>query len=392
MTSLFLNDTLIGTRKGQEFTFKKTNQIDELLNYQPEIALIFSVELDFNIYSLWKSYIEKSKFKFCIICYSFKEYYAKYNSTHLQTVCPIYAEETGFKIDALGYINSLKILLYPANYSRNWIYFYNLPQIEHTNKNIKHIHIGHGDSDKPSSYIRAQKIYDYILLADQTAINRYKNNNINLPDSIYLKMGAPIAPGMESIDHPSSLKNILYIPTFEGNNAQSNYSSLKTLHTKLVKYFKEDTQNHTLSFRPHPATGSRISEYADYVEELKKVASFYELPKSEIFNKSDAAICDISGITSEYLFTGKPIIIPICDETTMRTLKASTLSKVAYLWSVNSIPLDTFLKSIAQDPLFSIRKKYRDEKFLHAINFDESAANFDKALEHAIIQPPLPLE
>ena len=380
---LFVNNAHIGFQEGIKFSFLKRNQAEEIQQYQPEVVLVFSVEFDYNIYSIWENYLKNSGLKFCIICFSYKEYYAKYQSNHLKTVCPIYSEELGFDIGLLGYIKSLKLLLYPGNYARNWVYFYNLPRLEHPNKEIKHIHIGHGDSDKASSYVRAQKIYDYILLADESAIKRYESNNIYLPKSSFLKMGAPTMPNIYVIKAPRAIKNVLYLPTFEGNVESTNYSSLEKI-SKILINFVRNSDSINLLFSPHPSTGIRLNEYAESVNSLNEVVKFSKQNKIELFNKSDAAICDISGVASEYLFTCKPIIIPIHDKKIIDLLNLSELSKIAYLWDVSCVSLDLFLKSIEEDPLFESREKFRFHKFAGAINFSESVINFDKALDFAI--------
>ena len=379
MNPIFLNGQAVGAREGDSYTFLKENALEKIKALEPEIILVFSGEFDPHHYKVWEAYLAQTKLKACIVCYSYKNYYHHQNSNHLKTSVPIFSEETGFNINDLGYINSLKALLYPANISRNWMYFYTLPKDEHTNKNIKHIHIGHGDSDKSSSCTRVQKIYDHSLVADDIAQSRYIKNNISLPNQHFLKMGAPIFPNLSVIENPQPLKNILYIPTFEGPSPLMNYSSLDYIYNPLTKEINKN--NFEFYYHPHPAMGMRQKEYKELSDELINKSSQQFNDKEKLFNISNAAICDASGVTSEYLFTGKPIIAPYSIKSKLSINLNKDFRNICYLWNYDEISLSNFLKEIKNDPLFKNRMRFRDSKFMNARSFQDSVDNFDAAIK-----------
>ena len=378
MNQIFLNGQAVGTREGANFTFVKENAFDKIKALEPEFILVFAGEFDQNHYKVWENYLAQTTLRACIVCYSYKIFYHQSNSNHLKTAIPLFSEETGFNINDLGYINSIKALLYPANISRNWMYFYTLPKKDHTNKNIKHIHIGHGDSDKSSSCTRVQKIYDHSLIADDIAQLRYTQNNIHLPDEHFLTMGAPIFSGLHVIDQPQDLKSILYIPTFEGPSSLMNYSSLEYIHGTLSKEMVKN--KFLLYYHPHPAMGLRLKEYKDISDQLMQKSNNPSLDKTKLFNLSDAAICDASGVTSEYLFTGKPIITPFSRKQNLSVHLNKEMRNICYLWNYDEVSLSNFFKEIQHDPLWKNRMRFRDRKFKNAKSFQASVDNFDQAL------------
>jgi len=383
MTNLFLNGVKVGVRHGDSYTFNKENTFERMIELQPEIILVFSAEFDPHHYKVWDAYLAHSTLKSCIVCHSYKSYYHHHHTDHLRTSVPLFSEETGFNINDLGHVPSLKALLYPANISRNWMYFYTLPKQDHVNKNIKHIHIGHGDSDKSSSSTRVQKIYDHSLVADAMAMDRYAKNHIALPADHFLLMGAPVFPGIEVSEGPSPIDHLLYLPTFEGPSHLMNYSSLSYVSQLLAKEFKTNTLS--ILYHPHPAMGLRVNEYKLISDQFLESSAFNKKSKVEHFNTSNAAICDISGVTSEYLFTGKPIIIPFNSSFNFEKLLNPEFKKICYFWDIDHISIRNFLRSIVHDPLRKNRMEFRNRKFMHAKSFAESVSNFDNALSKAFI-------
>ena len=381
MEKLFLNGMNVGSREGNTFNFFKVDFQARIMEIQPQVVLVFAAEFDIRHYNVWLHYIQRSKLKFCIVCFSYKYYFHSEKTNHLRTVAPLFSEDTGYRIADLGNITSIKALLYAGNLVRNWEYFYTLPRPEHLNKNIRHVHIGHGDSDKASSSVRAQKIYDFTFVADQIAIERFRNNGINLPQDHFIIIGAPIFPDINVTEHPSKITSVVYIPTFEGANSLMNYSSLGYLHETISSII--DRKNIQMLYHPHPAMGMRVKEYKQVSDGIsaKLFNGPVSMSKVEIFNKSDAALCDVSGVTSEYLFSCKPIIFP-CTEKTVNDIELNAnFRSVCYFWDFEKLHLEDFLRSIASDPLFEARLSFRNSKFHNVKTFQECIDRFDDALD-----------
>lgn len=145
------------------------------------------------------------------------------------------------------------------------------------NRNLTHIFITHGESNKVSSIKPIIRIYDYVITAGQAGIDRYLANNIfsqydvdsgriiPLGNTFIGKTGlAPVGVGQGVV---------FYAPTWEGGIEKENYSSLSYVD-KVAKILIEATQLYqtkTLVIKPHPNTGHRLNSYIDHLCELAKI-------------------------------------------------------------------------------------------------------------------------
>src|SRR5699024_7383622 len=100
-----------------------------------------------------------------------------------------------------------------------------------TYRSAKHVYLGHGDSTKPLSIHPLHAAFDYIAVAGQAAIDRYKQAGISIPDEKFILIGRPqIFQEGSAQDRPftaSSQLSVIYAPTWSGYNSLSSYSSLK---------------------------------------------------------------------------------------------------------------------------------------------------------------------
>ena len=62
--------------------------------------------------------------------------------------------------------------------------------------------------------------------------------------------------------------------------------------------------------RPHPVTGRRRPELIELRDALYAAGVRQGRTKAEDFTEADVMISDISGVTAEFLFTEKPIVMP----------------------------------------------------------------------------------
>ncbi len=323
-----------------------------------EIGIIFPDNIAISQLDIWKQYLLKSPYKTCI----FAQKCSKTISDKIPF--PIFTIEDGFSIYEVEKFKNLEFLLYPTNRSKNFNWLLKFPH-------LKHIFIGHGDSEKHSSSSRIINAYDFAMMSDIDSYKRYIYAGVNIDIAKCLFMGVPTQEGIEFRNNiNNNIRSILYAPTFEGNSPNVNYSSLAKIHHIIF------SEKFDIIFRPHPGTGKRDNEYKNIILKYEKS----KLSKVQQFNKSDVMICDISGIKNEYLFTGKPIIIPATKNELNRYI-INSIDNYCYIWDYNNISLNDFIKIIEYDEKYSNRIKYRNMKYLRCENFDDSLNLFIKQLD-----------
>jgi len=348
-------------------------KLAELQEFDPELIVVFADKFNRSHFSVWEPYLSRIPIKIAICAKSCSE-------KNQNLTFPIFTQENGFDISHVGQLKNLRVLFYVSNFPNNWKYFYQFPRTLNINNDVTHVFAGHGDSDKESSFSKVSMIYDYLLVADDAAVARYHRNGVLIPNERFLLMGAPTMPGITVRPTSSKISTVLYAPTFEAKRADANFSSLEKIRELLIRASLIKQYNFLL--RAHPSTGVRLPSYKDYVAELKSI--FLTTPKSKVdaFNLSDAIITDISGVMTEYLFTGKPIILPLSqdDSLTRAVLEKSEVKDAVYVWNYESISLNDFLNSISHDPLSYARNELRRKKYLNANSFNDSLRNFIRVM------------
>lgn len=353
---------------------KSLEQKKQLLNYflyQPEFVMVWSDTMTYAHLDVWKNLINSSKYKFAITAPSMKG--RNYDKIGLLNT-PFYAWDEGFKPHNFLNVNSNLV---------SFFYFVNKA------KNIKfitkyrdklHVHFHHGDSDKAGSANRSEQIFDYLVVTDKNSIQRYHEKGILFDYDKFLPLGGIVLPGVKFFDKPSTnIKRILYAPTFEGWSEDQNFSSVKRSYEALKAYNPE-----WLLVRGHHSIGTRNPDFKDILKELSSRNTQKIKDKESQFNWSDAIISDISGVTSEYLFTGKPIIIPIDSEVSWiyDYFSKTVMKNFCYVWDYKKYSLLEFLKSISDDPLYEERIKRRNQLYLGINNFSESLTLFENTLQY----------
>src|SRR5690606_6788234 len=152
-----------------------------------------------------------------------------------------------------------------------------------------------------------------------------------------------------------------------------NFSSMQRAGLE-VQALKD--QGFNILFRPHPGTGKRLEHYKLIAQNITPLAEPVK-KKNQQFNQSDILICDVSGVLSEYIFTEKPIIIPLSkqDGWLYEYVLNTNVSSYAYLWDKNEISLADFIAKIEQnDYLQTARTKRKNELFCGVNSIQDSIA------------------
>ena len=192
------------------------------------------------------------------------------------------------------------------------------------NAGLTHIQLLHGDSEKVSSYNPITAMYDRVFVAGQAGIDRYADHGVHIPLDKFDIVGRPQVSVLDvsstdigTIESPT----VLYAPTWTGFYEDANYCSLP-LGPQLVTALL--ARGATVVFRTHPYTDrdERAERKRIEVEELLRAdaaktgrahrwgaAAESEMTLFDCVNASDALVCDVSAVASDWLYTEKPFAV-----------------------------------------------------------------------------------
>lgn len=182
---------------------------------------------------------------------------------------------------------------------------------------IRHVHLGHGDSEKPASYNASTLQFDFVFVAGQAGFDRFAAHGVPAPKDKFVLVGRPqldelrVRENSSAIEHPV----VLYAPTWRGGLADMQLGSLEYGY-RIVRALLE--AGSTVLFRPHPYSRGdgesrvqiqRIDALLDPSAGHMGSTATSALSIFECMNRSDALVCDVSSIASDYLYSRKPFAI-----------------------------------------------------------------------------------
>ncbi|MET8837369.1 CDP-glycerol glycerophosphotransferase family protein [Micromonospora sp. NPDC004540] len=189
---------------------------------------------------------------------------------------------------------------------------------------LTHVQLHHGDSDKAPSANPVSAIFDKIFVAGQAAIERYARAGVDIPAEKFVVVGRPQVEAIEVRREPArglAHPTVLYTPTWTGHHADANYCSLPVAETVIRRLLDRGA---TVILRAHPYTAqnsasarqlARLTELlaADRAktgrQHLWGAAAGRELTLTECVNRADALVSDVSGVISDWLYSGKPYAV-----------------------------------------------------------------------------------
>ncbi|MGW7366909.1 hypothetical protein ACWGI8_26620 [Streptomyces sp. NPDC054841] len=217
-----------------------------LSEYQPTVALYFSGS-DESAYqvNMWLETMEQIDGRPIIIMRE-RGLVAKLNETSVPVLCvPGGQHLMAMKLD------TVRVTLYPANVGKN-IHMLRVPT-------MKHVFIGHGDSDKLASVNPFSKVYDEVWTAGRAGRDRYALADVGVRDDDIVEVGRPqLAPIKTWTRAPKNpIPTILYAPTWEGWDNDPGNTSLLLAGENIVRRLLEAEQPVRVIYKPHPFTGIR---------------------------------------------------------------------------------------------------------------------------------------
>ena len=230
--------------------------------------------------------------------------FENYPSVDSVTVSGFQAVVELYKVTA-----STKLALYPINSMYNHMF------VRLTS--VRHVFIGHGDSDKLSSANKVLRMFDEIWCAGQAQVDRMLNQDFDCRSLRLRKVGRPGLLRLIADSESEKVKEnkLLYLPTWEGSDERWDYSSVAIID-EVIESIAINTDL-TMNVRLHPFTGRRIKSLKEKILTTKKsysgsdkvVFSGTEKPLIDVLSDYDYFICDISSVVTECLALGRPIFL-----------------------------------------------------------------------------------
>lgn len=146
---------------------------------------------------------------------------------------------------------TVRVALYPANAGKN-IHMLRLPT-------MKHVFIGHGDSDKAASVNPFSKAYDEIWTAGRAGRDRYAVADVGVRDEDIVEVGRPEPAPIQVRDGvpEGRVPTVLYAPTWEGWDDNPGNTSLVLAGENIVRHLLRADPPVRVLYKPHPFTGNR---------------------------------------------------------------------------------------------------------------------------------------
>lgn len=170
-----------------------------------------------------------------------------------ETSVPVICVPAGTHLMNLD-LSTVRVCLYPANVGKN-IHILRVPT-------MKHVFIGHGDSDKLASVNPYSKVYDEVWTAGRAGRDRYALADVGIRDEDIVEVGRPqlepIKTWTGTVKNP--IPTVLYAPTWEGWDDNPGNTSLLLAGENIVRRLLNAADPVRIIYKPHPFTGIRSAK------------------------------------------------------------------------------------------------------------------------------------
>jgi hypothetical protein len=242
---------------------------------------------------------------------------------------------------------------------------------------LAHVYLSHGDSDKGVSVSNQVKAYDFCMVAGQAAIDRLANRLLFADMTTRcLTVGRPELDAVDlsgPVRSSSRRPRVLYAPTWEGGDPSMAYGSLVTHGLPMVQELL-DSRRFAVTYRPHPLSGFRDRVYGAADVRLRELVTkaAREDPSTghrvdsgrsmlEAFREADVLVCDVSSVATDWLPTGRPLIVTRSPSSDVAVVRTRLLDLVPRL-DVHEVPKVTELVAaqLEDDPMSAERRSLVD--------------------------------
>ncbi|WP_433831037.1 CDP-glycerol glycerophosphotransferase family protein [Actinoplanes sp. CA-015351] len=218
--------------------------LTQLREYRPEVLLYFSLsEASGTTYQVdsWLGVLAGLRHRAAILVRE-----RKHLTRIAPTTLPIICVPRGPDVMDLD-LPDLKAVLYVGNTGNNI-------QMLRTN-GVRHVFVGHGDSDKVASTNPFSRVYDEVWVAGRAGRDRYSRAGSAVADSSIVEVGRPQLAAVEPARTDRRVFTVLYAPTWEGWSTDLAVSSVPVMGLTIVKTLLALSPDIRIIYKPHPLTG-----------------------------------------------------------------------------------------------------------------------------------------
>ncbi|GGS04715.1 hypothetical protein GCM10010269_49580 [Streptomyces humidus] len=220
-----------------------------LREYRPEVVLYFSGSDD-SAYqvNMWLETMEQMEARSLVILRE-RAVLEKMAPTSVPVICV----PGGVHLMNLD-LSMVRVALYCANVGKN-IHLLRVPT-------MKHVFIGHGDSDKAASVNPFSKVYDEVWVAGRAGRDRYAIADVGIRDEDVVEVGRPQLASIRPGDGVPAdrVPTVLYAPTWEGWDDNPGNTSLLLAGENIVRKLVSAEPPVRVLYKPHPFTGTRSAK------------------------------------------------------------------------------------------------------------------------------------
>ncbi|MGO2278647.1 MAG: hypothetical protein ACTH5U_07520 [Pseudomonadales bacterium] len=138
-------------------------------------------------------------------------------------------------------------------------------------RNVSHVFITHGESNKKSSVKPIIRIYDYVVTSGQVGVDRYIKagvfNKCDVQDNRVIRLGNTFV-GQNNYTYDVNSRTLLYAPTWEGGVPDENFSSVVSGIDKLLLNIINDHDIREIIIQVHPNLGHRDGSYISFLNNI----------------------------------------------------------------------------------------------------------------------------
>ncbi len=193
-----------------------------------------------------------------------------------------------------------------------------------------HVYLGHGESDKVASASNQVKAYDFVLVAGEAGRDRLHRNLIRYDVGAHVRLvGRPqlddgatgALAGPERREGGAGRPTVLYAPTWEGAQPSMAYSSVVSHGGALLRSLLQSREFRVI-YRPHPRTGANRADFAAADQQLRALVRSargtdrdggHEVDLTPTWSArrdpADILISDVSAVATDWMATGRPIVV-----------------------------------------------------------------------------------
>lgn len=233
-----------------------------------------------------------------------------------------------------------------------------------------HVHVNHGESDKLVMASNQAKAYDRVVVAGQAAIDRYRDNLLLFDQDKFVLVGRPqldVSTPCEISAAPDGVRTVLYAPTWHGEDAGNDYSSLDVYGPAIVAAALADADNRVV-YKPHPRTLTATDPGIVAAHEgvlallaganaklgIERHVAALEADILGLFEVTDLLVTDVSSVGLDFLYLRPEASIVLTDRFSDRAAlnRLSPLSRATDVVDASSIHelQDLIASNLAEDP------------------------------------------